>query len=237
MTDPAPQAATGAEEPSIEEILASIRKIISDEPGEEPAEPNGTASDAAFPDMPPPPTAADTAASEPTKTALAVPNTGIETADEGEDILDLSAFAEDNSPMTDPTETPAADAAADFDLGLEDNEVSVSAADIDMDAMMAASSFTAASTTPADGSLNDMGAGLVSDTSASVATAAMAKLAQAADPVPSETQLWVGARTIEQVVEDLMRPMLKTWLDKNLPTLVERLVEKELARMARRATE
>jgi cell pole-organizing protein PopZ len=79
---------------------------------------------------------------------------------------------------------------------------------------------------------------IISSASAEAATAAFAKLNHAAETtaMPSSGgQLWVGARTIEQVVEDLMRPMLRQWLDQNLPRLVERLVEKELSRMARRA--
>jgi hypothetical protein len=43
-----------------------------------------------------------------------------------------------------------------------------------------------------------------------------------------------GPDTLEDLVADLLRPMLKEWLDANLPTLVEELVEKEIARLARR---
>lgn len=38
--------------------------------------------------------------------------------------------------------------------------------------------------------------------------------------------------TVEQLAEDLMRPMLREWLDANLPDMVERLVQKEIQRMA-----
>ena len=38
---------------------------------------------------------------------------------------------------------------------------------------------------------------------------------------------------IEGVVRELLRPMLKTWLDDNLPTIVERLVRLEIERVAR----
>lgn len=41
-------------------------------------------------------------------------------------------------------------------------------------------------------------------------------------------------RTIESVVEDMLRPMLKSWLDNNLPPLVERLVRDEIERVSRR---
>lgn len=38
---------------------------------------------------------------------------------------------------------------------------------------------------------------------------------------------------LDRVLHDLMRPLLKTWLDENLPTLVERLVRTEIERVAR----
>lgn len=42
-----------------------------------------------------------------------------------------------------------------------------------------------------------------------------------------------NARTIEDLVEDMLRPMLKAWLDQNLPPMVERLVRAEIERVAR----
>ena len=38
---------------------------------------------------------------------------------------------------------------------------------------------------------------------------------------------------IEPMMRDMLRPMLKTWLDDNLPTIVERLVRVEIERVAR----
>ncbi|PKQ09616.1 MAG: DUF2497 domain-containing protein [Alphaproteobacteria bacterium HGW-Alphaproteobacteria-12] len=43
-----------------------------------------------------------------------------------------------------------------------------------------------------------------------------------------------GSRTLEDIVADMLRPMLKGWLDENLPSLVERLVAEEIERVARR---
>jgi cell pole-organizing protein PopZ len=40
-------------------------------------------------------------------------------------------------------------------------------------------------------------------------------------------------RTIDNLVEDMLRPMLKTWLDNNLPPLVERMVREEIERVSR----
>lgn len=40
-----------------------------------------------------------------------------------------------------------------------------------------------------------------------------------------------GGPTIEEVVRDELRPMLKAWLDTHLPPLVERLVRAEIERL------
>ena len=42
-----------------------------------------------------------------------------------------------------------------------------------------------------------------------------------------------NARTLEDLVQDMLRPMLKAWLDDNLPSMVERLVRAEIERVAR----
>ena len=44
-----------------------------------------------------------------------------------------------------------------------------------------------------------------------------------------------GAQPVEQFIEDMARPMLKEWLDENMPAIVERLVQKEIQKIARRA--
>jgi cell pole-organizing protein PopZ len=40
-------------------------------------------------------------------------------------------------------------------------------------------------------------------------------------------------RTLEDLVKDMLRPMLKAWLDDNLPVMVERLVRAEIERVSR----
>ena len=42
-----------------------------------------------------------------------------------------------------------------------------------------------------------------------------------------------SARSMEEVVREMLRPLLKAWLDDNLPSLVERLVRAEIERVAR----
>ena len=43
-----------------------------------------------------------------------------------------------------------------------------------------------------------------------------------------------GGRTVEEIVEDVVRPMVGEWLDRNLPALVERMIGREIERMSRR---
>lgn len=40
-------------------------------------------------------------------------------------------------------------------------------------------------------------------------------------------------RSFDEIAEDMLRPMLREWLEDNLPTLVERLVREEIERVAR----
>jgi cell pole-organizing protein PopZ len=49
----------------------------------------------------------------------------------------------------------------------------------------------------------------------------------------AQTVLIQNARTLEDLVREMLRPMLKTWLDDNLPGLVERLVRAEIERVSR----
>lgn len=48
-------------------------------------------------------------------------------------------------------------------------------------------------------------------------------------------QVRSGGPTIEDMVREELRPLLKEWLDTNLPTLVERLVRAEIERVVGRA--
>ncbi len=49
----------------------------------------------------------------------------------------------------------------------------------------------------------------------------------------AQTVLVQNARTLEDLVREMLRPMLKSWLDDNLPGLVERLVRAEIERVSR----
>ena len=49
----------------------------------------------------------------------------------------------------------------------------------------------------------------------------------------AQTVLVQNARTLEDLVREMLRPMLKGWLDDNLPAMVERLVRAEIERVSR----
>jgi len=49
----------------------------------------------------------------------------------------------------------------------------------------------------------------------------------------AHTVLSSSARTLEDLVKEMLRPMLKSWLDDNLPGLVERIVKAEIERVSR----
>jgi cell pole-organizing protein PopZ len=72
---------------------------------------------------------------------------------------------------------------------------------------------------------SDMAEQLLEPTAQSVINRSLAKLSN---------QSTVGSNvTIEEMMRDMLRPMLKEWLDENLPAVVERMVEQEIARVSR----
>jgi cell pole-organizing protein PopZ len=73
---------------------------------------------------------------------------------------------------------------------------------------------------------------LVTGNTASAAASKFSSLARAAEPDPLMGVR--GGRTVEQLCVELLRPMLKEWLDANLPGIVERLVEREIRYLSRR---
>jgi cell pole-organizing protein PopZ len=204
--------AAKAHEPTMEEILASIRRIISDdEPSSTPLARNAPKAAEAAPDpdagsalgqddidamlasfdAPPPPKA------EPKLEApeRARPKPRQEEPDDL-DVLELTdAMAESESVVPEPeffapkpTPAPAPEAAA----------------------------------APRQAPAPDR---LLSPHADDAVTNAFGSLAH--------TILSQNARTLDDVVKDLLRPMLRSWLDDNLPPLVERLVRQEIERVAR----
>ncbi len=79
---------------------------------------------------------------------------------------------------------------------------------------------------------------LVSTDAADAASKPFADLARVAEPEPAPATgptFGDSGRTVEDLVMELMRPMLREWLDDNLPTLVERLVQNEIRYLVRRS--
>jgi cell pole-organizing protein PopZ len=78
---------------------------------------------------------------------------------------------------------------------------------------------------------------LMSGAAAAASIAAMSQLtAPPARPAPiGAVALGDAGRTLEDLVRELLRPMLKDWLDAQLPKIVERLVQEEIQRMSREA--
>lgn len=74
---------------------------------------------------------------------------------------------------------------------------------------------------------------LLSDGASNATAEAFAKLQALRQPPAEEPPH--DTRSVEQLLEDMLRPMLKQWLDENLPGIVGRLVEKEIAKAAKKA--
>ena len=80
--------------------------------------------------------------------------------------------------------------------------------------------------------------GLVSENAADRSANAMAALRIAVRQEAERQSVSLGEgsnRSVEDVVQDLVRPMLREWMDTNLAPLVERLVEREIRDIARRS--
>lgn len=77
--------------------------------------------------------------------------------------------------------------------------------------------------------------GLVSDEAATAAAAALKPIVDNTQkdlsvPRVSSPQLRNG-NTVEDLMLEALRPMLKSWLDENLPLIVQKIVEKEVKRI------
>jgi uncharacterized protein len=197
--------AAKAQEPSMEEILASIRRIIADDdvsktPQRAPEPPRAAAPRPAAP-LPPQPVEPEVEVPEPVDASADAEN-------EVADILDLTesmAAPSFNEPEPEPEPSPAPQfrkIEGISDVRFDESEQRPAAA---------------------HGALGD-GRLLSSATSAAV---------DSAFNTLAHTVLVQNARTLEDLVREMLRPMLKTWLDDNLPSMVERLVRAEIDRVAR----
>jgi uncharacterized protein len=78
---------------------------------------------------------------------------------------------------------------------------------------------------------------ILSPASSEAAAVAFARLGALPRGRPAEDDLPLGdaGRTLEDIVRDALRPLLRSWLDDHLPGIVERLVREEIARVAGKA--
>jgi uncharacterized protein len=215
----------------MEEILASIRRIIADDdatktPQREP-EPKPAAKAEIAPEPSPPPagvpqpSVAEIRVEPPPPSAVAPPVESAADDDQGSDVLDLTESMAAPQPAPSVVSEPAPqfrkiDGHSDlsFDDALEEPVMESAAAEV-------RSHYSSES---AEHHEDERGPLLSPATSAAV-DSAFNSLAQ--------TVLVQNARTLEDLVREMLRPMLKSWLDDNLPGMVERLVRAEIERVSR----
>jgi cell pole-organizing protein PopZ len=217
-----------AQEPTMEEILASIRRIISeDDAPAETAEAAAPAQSGAESDPDPQPEPVGPEAEEESVSPALM--------DETPSTEEPAASEEDVLELTDTYEAPAAAES------IGDLDVSPAAEDVDPFPVEAVSESVFASEPehPADNTSIDPAPKsydpLVGDSAAASAASAFAGLASSLrKPEPMETSIPSGP-TLDELARALLRPMLKEWLDANLPGIVEAQVRKEVERIARSA--
>ena len=188
------------EEPSIEEILASIRQIISDDDeeglGDAPAEEEAAAEEPATePEPEPEPEAEATPEPEPEPEPAPEPEPEPEpAADEG--VLELTEEMQE-APDDKPMEIDLQDAASEPAEDTGDEEI--------------ITGQTAAST-----------------------LGSMAKLSTSMPVSRSGKYRGYDGVTVEDIVRDALHPLLREWVDENLPDMVESLVQAELQKLSNR---
>jgi cell pole-organizing protein PopZ len=93
--------------------------------------------------------------------------------------------------------------------------------------------LAAASPMPDQNLSADIAEGLLETTTKAAIRGSIDKLGAAGIGVVASPGLGNANLTIETMVREMLRPILKEWLDENLPAVVERMVEKEISRVAR----
>jgi len=210
-----------AQEPSMEEILASIRRIISDDdakPAAAPAEaapaPAASKPAATKPATPPPPAPSPVAAPAPPPAPAA--------KNSQDDIDAMLASFDAPAPAAAPAAPEVEEAEDVFELT---EQMAVPAAAADGFQKVEPHDDLEFTESPPPAAAKAEEAPVLSGTTAKAVESAFNSLAT--------TVLSNNARTLEDLVKEMLRPMLKSWLDDNLPTLVERIVKAEIERVAR----
>jgi uncharacterized protein len=204
------KAEANQQEPSMEDILASIRRILSEDGDDEQAAATGAASGTGGSGRGgSPPDARMPKGNEQVEEA---PMTAEDDRTRSNDRGDQPGHRPERRPerRPEPGDKPAA-AAADKEAVPE-----IELADV-------------LDLTP------EMQTGPV--LSSPTSTASSDALAQLAKAILDRRDVAIGSRdvTLEGMVREMLRPMLKEWLDRNLPYLIERLVKKEIDLMVNRA--
>jgi cell pole-organizing protein PopZ len=210
----------------MEEILSSIRRIIADEEAED-----GPSDDD------------DLGAAEAQADALNEDADALARAAEDEDpedVLELTKVVRDSGEVVDLRAEGGGGMPAGLDDEPADDDVELSALDQAADeepVTNSSESFQQEDIRAVETKSATIGPELVSATAATAATGAFAKLTEAFQQrtAPEDSIADGSGRTVEQFVEDMIRPLLKEWMDENLPPIVERLVQKEIQKIARRA--
>ena len=238
------------QEPSMEEILASIRRIISEDGDED----NAAAPEAEAEAEAPEPVAADpepvAEAPEPVEEAVEPePEEDVlELTDEVQDdgtVVSLNAgdpVAEEEPAEEEPVETAEAEA-DDAELEMVDADEEPAEDAMEEEIMAEAEPEPAPEPVPESAPQSEpvealaakAADRLVSDQPAMTSVSSLSALAAAVDTHRRAVDPSIGPRTIEDLVKDVMRPMIREWLDANLPSLVERMVGREIERMTREA--
>ena len=233
-----------ADEPSMEEILASIRRIISDEDAQ--GDPDSEESEPEQPDTP---------------VEEAVDDMG-DAAEMSQDDLDKlfdmepsgggggGASEDEADDMAAAMEADAAEDEAEDDvlelteeLAVPDEMEMVEGLAEDFDSPGGDLSFAEEPEPPAVPAPippSSMETSPVPDDLPNVAADAFLTSDNTGDAVHAAfdnlSNRFVGsqAQTVEELVREMLRPMLKAWLDQNLPGMVEQMVQKEIQRVTRR---
>lgn len=87
---------------------------------------------------------------------------------------------------------------------------------------------------PAPAAISASPTGLMSDAAVAASAAALNALAHKPEPVSAHhaSPMLRSGVTVEDLLVEALKPMLKEWLDGNLPELVRTLVEREIRRMS-----
>ncbi|HYD32805.1 MAG TPA: DUF2497 domain-containing protein [Azospirillaceae bacterium] len=162
-----------------------------------------------------------------------------------DDVLDLTQMVSDDEPAPPPTLASSLDDDWGFksEPELEPQRSSIPSFDDDLDALMEAAPPPPSPPPPplppprpSRPMMED--GGLMSASPASQAIGAFSELTQRLPPQPGvygQMPVHSTGPTVEDVVKTLLRPLLREWLDDNLPLIVERLVKSEIEKLVRRA--